>query len=82
MVLYMVGTALPLHYESQCLPTPVAPLMYFLPGWWHKLCVVATFVIEIAIPFMFFSPVRAHRIFSCYSQVSLVFNCLLSFIKV
>ncbi|KAK4309275.1 hypothetical protein Pmani_019088 [Petrolisthes manimaculis] len=64
-------TALPLHYESQCLPTPVAALMYFLPGWWHKLCVVATFVIEIAIPFMFFSPVRAHRIFSCYSQLLL-----------
>lgn len=64
-------TALPLHYESQCIPTPLARFFFLLPDWWHRLCVAATFVIEIAIPFMFFSPVRLHRLFSCYSQILL-----------
>lgn len=71
-------TALPLHYESQCIPTPLAWFFYQLPGWWHKLSVVATYVIEIPVPFMFFSPVRSHRLFSCYSQVLLQVMILLS----
>ncbi|XP_042860415.1 lipase maturation factor 2-like [Penaeus japonicus] len=64
-------TALNVHYESQCIPTTLAWYFHQLPSWWHKLCVVATFVIEIPVPFMFFSPVRSHRIFSCYAQMLL-----------
>ncbi|XP_069177985.1 lipase maturation factor 2 isoform X1 [Procambarus clarkii] len=71
-------TALPLHYESQCIPTPLAWYLYQLPVWWHKLCVVATFIIEIPVPFLFFSPVRSHRIFSCYAQIFLQIMIILA----
>lgn len=64
-------TALTVHYESQCIPTPLAWYFHQLPVWWNKLCIVATFLIEIPVPFLFFSPVRSHRIFACYSQILL-----------
>uniref|UniRef100_A0A8C5DWQ3 Lipase maturation factor n=1 Tax=Gouania willdenowi TaxID=441366 RepID=A0A8C5DWQ3_GOUWI len=54
-------TALTYHYETQCIPTPLAWFAHQLPVWWHKLSVVATFVIEIAAPFLFFSPLRRLR---------------------
>ncbi|RMB90234.1 hypothetical protein DUI87_33370 [Hirundo rustica rustica] len=43
-------TALTYHYESQCLPTPGAWLAHQLPVWLQKLSVVATYVIEVAVP--------------------------------
>lgn len=43
-------TALTYHYETQCLPTPAAWFAHHLPVWLHKLSVVATFLIEIAVP--------------------------------
>ncbi|KAL0625587.1 Lipase maturation factor 2 [Plecturocebus cupreus] len=42
-------TALTYHYETQCLPTPAAWFAHQLPVWLHKLSVVATFLIEIAV---------------------------------
>ncbi|NXF42273.1 LMF2 factor, partial [Nyctibius bracteatus] len=42
-----------------------------LPVWFHKLSVVATYVIEIAIPLLFFAPLRRLRLFAFYSQVLL-----------
>ncbi|XP_068826543.1 lipase maturation factor 2 isoform X3 [Capricornis sumatraensis] len=50
-------TALTYHYETQCLPTPAAWFAHHLPVWLHKLSVVATFLIEIAVPPLFFAPV-------------------------
>ncbi|XP_037507722.1 lipase maturation factor 2 [Rhipicephalus sanguineus] len=64
-------TALNHHFESQCIPTPIAWYFHHLPSWMLRLGVVFTFVVEIAIPPLFFAPVRALRIFSFYSQVFL-----------
>ncbi|XP_055252012.1 lipase maturation factor 2 [Moschus berezovskii] len=64
-------TALTYHYETQCLPTPAAWFAHQLPVWLHKLSVVATFLIEIAVPPLFFAPVRRLRLAAFYSQVLL-----------
>lgn len=61
-------TALNYHFESQCIPTPIAWYFHHLPKWILQLGVVFTYVIEIAIPILFFVPVRPLRIFSFYSQ--------------
>ncbi|XP_046299430.1 lipase maturation factor 2 isoform X1 [Marmota monax] len=64
-------TALTYHYETQCLPTPAAWLAHHLPVWLHKLSVVATFLIEIAVPPLFFAPIRRLRLAAFYAQVLL-----------
>uniref|UniRef100_K9IZA5 Lipase maturation factor n=1 Tax=Desmodus rotundus TaxID=9430 RepID=K9IZA5_DESRO len=64
-------TALTYHYETQCLPTPAAWFAHHLPIWLHKLSVVATFLIEIAVPPLFFAPARRLRLAAFYSQVLL-----------
>ncbi|KAM8820188.1 lipase maturation factor 2 [Eudromia elegans] len=64
-------TALTYHYETQCIPTPLAWFAHQLPVWLHKFSVVATYVIEIAVPILFFAPVRRLRLFAFYSQVLL-----------
>ncbi|XP_030646024.1 lipase maturation factor 2a [Chanos chanos] len=64
-------TALTYHYETQCIPTPLAWFAHQLPVWFQKLSVVGTFVIEIAAPFLFFSPIRRHRLTAFYMQVLL-----------
>ncbi|NXG40277.1 LMF2 factor, partial [Dromaius novaehollandiae] len=64
-------TALTYHYETQCIPTPVAWFAHQLPVWVQKFSVVATYVIEIAIPLLFFAPIRRLRLFAFYSQVLL-----------
>uniref|UniRef100_A0A8C4R2Y3 Lipase maturation factor n=1 Tax=Eptatretus burgeri TaxID=7764 RepID=A0A8C4R2Y3_EPTBU len=62
-------SALHYHYESQCIPTPLAWFAHQLPSWFQQLCVVQTYVIEIALPLLFFSPFRRHRLFAAYCQV-------------
>lgn len=62
-------SALTYHYETQCIPTPLAWFAHQLPVWWQKLSVVGTFVIEIAVPLLFFSPLRRLRIGAFYLQV-------------
>lgn len=37
-------TALSVHYESQCIPTPLAWYTHHLPAWLHAVGVVATYV--------------------------------------
>ncbi|XP_056653500.1 lipase maturation factor 2 [Monodelphis domestica] len=64
-------TALTYHYETQCLPTPAAWFVHQLPVWLHKLSVVATFLIEIAVPVLFFAPIRRLRLAAFYSQALL-----------
>lgn len=61
--------ALTYHFETQCLPTPASWFAHHLPVWLHKLGVVATFLIEIAVPPLFFAPVRRLRLAAFYSQV-------------
>ncbi|KAM4035790.1 lipase maturation factor 2 [Anomaloglossus baeobatrachus] len=64
-------TALTYHYETQCIPTPAAWYAHQLPVWLQKLSVVATYVIEIGVPWLFFLPSRRLRLFSFYTQVLL-----------
>ncbi|XP_062435275.1 lipase maturation factor 2 [Rhea pennata] len=64
-------TALTYHYETQCIPMPVAWFAHQLPVWVQKFSVVATYIIEIAIPLLFFAPIRRLRLFAFYSQVLL-----------
>ncbi|XP_033918832.1 lipase maturation factor 2 [Melopsittacus undulatus] len=64
-------TALTHHYETQCIPTPAAWFAHQLPVWFQKLSVVATYIIEIAVPVLFFAPIRRLRLFAFYSQVLL-----------
>ncbi|XP_057381107.1 lipase maturation factor 2-like isoform X2 [Daphnia carinata] len=64
-------SALTVHYESQCIPNPLSWYFHQSPVWFHKLSVVATYVIEIALPFLFFAPFRKLRLFSCYGQILL-----------
>ncbi|XP_028671631.1 lipase maturation factor 2a [Erpetoichthys calabaricus] len=64
-------TALTYHYETQCIPTPVAWFAHQLPDWFQKLSVAGTYVIEIAVPFLFFIPLRRLQLFSFYLQVLL-----------
>uniref|UniRef100_A0A673XNQ6 Lipase maturation factor n=1 Tax=Salmo trutta TaxID=8032 RepID=A0A673XNQ6_SALTR len=71
-------TALTYHYETQCIPTPLAWFAHQLPVWWHKLSVVATFAIEIAAPFLFLSPLRRLRLGAFYMQVLLQVLIILS----
>lgn len=71
-------TALTYHYETQCIPTPLAWFAHQLPVWWQKLSVVGTFVIEIAVAPLFFSPLRRLRIGSFYLQILLQVLIILS----
>ncbi|XP_075875490.1 lipase maturation factor 2a isoform X2 [Nelusetta ayraudi] len=64
-------TALTYHYETQCIPTPLAWFAHQLPVWWQKLSVVGAFVIEIMVPPLFFSPFRRLRLGAFYMQVLL-----------
>ncbi|XP_004553328.1 lipase maturation factor 2a [Maylandia zebra] len=71
-------TALTYHYETQCIPTPLAWFAHQLPVCWQKLSVVGAFVIEIAVPFLFFSPLRRLRLGAFYLQVLLQVFIILS----
>ncbi|KAM4676298.1 lipase maturation factor 2 [Discoglossus pictus] len=64
-------TALTYHYETQCIPTPAAWFAHQLPVCFQKFSVVATYVIEIGVPWLFFLPSRRLRLFSFYAQVLL-----------
>lgn len=66
---HLSSAALTYHYETQCLPTPASWFAHQLPIWLHKLSVVATFLIEIAVPPLFFAPIRRLRLAAFYSQV-------------
>uniref|UniRef100_A0A1A8PNW8 Lipase maturation factor n=1 Tax=Nothobranchius rachovii TaxID=451742 RepID=A0A1A8PNW8_9TELE len=71
-------TALTYHYETQCIPTPLAWFAHQLPVWWQKLSVVGALVIEIPVPFLFFSPLRRLRLGAFYMQVLLQVLIILS----
>ena len=62
------------YWYQQCIPTPVAWYLHQMPEWFQKLSVALVYVIEIAIPFLFFSPARSQRLFAFCSQVRNVLN--------
>jgi len=51
-------TALPVHYKTQPLPTPVAWYMYQLPAWFHRSSAGFVFFVELVVPFLIFAPRR------------------------
>ena len=63
-------TALTFHYETQPLPTWVAWYAHQLPVWFHKLSCAVMFGIELAAPFLIFTP-RRPRQFGCAAIVFL-----------
>ncbi|MEC4750220.1 lipase maturation factor family protein [Methylomicrobium sp. Wu6] len=63
-------TALNYHYLTEPLPTPLAYTAYFLPAWFHKLCVAGVLFIELAVPFFVFLP-RPFRLFAAWSFIGL-----------
>ncbi|MDD1611801.1 MAG: lipase maturation factor family protein [Methylococcaceae bacterium] len=63
-------TALNYHYLTEPLPSPLAYYAYFLPEWFHKLCVAGVFVIELIVPFFVFLP-RPFRLFAAWSFIAL-----------
>jgi len=55
-------TALGYHYETQPLPTPVAWYMYQLPAWFQKASTAFVFLVELAVPFLIFAPLKPRRL--------------------
>ncbi|XP_065579435.1 lipase maturation factor 2-like isoform X2 [Artemia franciscana] len=70
--------ALPVHYESQCLPTRPAWWLYQLPKCVHQFSVIMTFVIEIALPFLFYAPFKQLRRIAAYGQVLLMLMIIIT----
>ena len=62
-------TALPVHYETQPLPTPLAWYVYQLPAWFHRLSLGVMFAAELVIPFLIFAP-RRIRIFAAFYLIA------------
>jgi len=63
-------TALSYHYWTQPLPTPLAWYANQLPFWFDRFSTAMVFVIELAIPFLFFAP-RLWRFFGAFSLLLL-----------
>ena len=51
-------TALTYHYETQCIPTPLAWYAHLLPLWFQKFSAAMMFGVELFIPFLIFTPRR------------------------
>jgi predicted DCC family thiol-disulfide oxidoreductase YuxK len=51
-------TALPVHYETQPLPTPLAWYFYQAPGWFQRFSIGFVFFVELLIPFFVLAPRR------------------------
>jgi lipase maturation factor 1 len=55
--------ALPVHYQTQPLPTPLAWYFYQLPSWFQRISVGFVFFVELVIPFLVLAP-RRIRLFA------------------
>eukprot|EP00096_Caligus_rogercresseyi_P013730 TRINITY_DN6337_c0_g1_i1.p1 TRINITY_DN6337_c0_g1~~TRINITY_DN6337_c0_g1_i1.p1 ORF type:complete len:646 (-),score=91.53 TRINITY_DN6337_c0_g1_i1:88-2025(-) len=72
-------TAMPLHYESQCLPGPLAWFAFnYLPSAFHRFSVASTFMIEIPMTFLFYAPTSHLRKFAYSTQVILMLTIMLT----
>ena len=71
-------TAMPTHYFSQCLPSPLAWYAATMADWLHKLSVLSTFIIEIPLTFLFFAPSAALRKLTFCCQVFLMLVIMLT----
>lgn len=55
-------SALPVHYQTQPLPTWIGYFAYGLPEWFHHASVVAMYVIEIGFALLIFGPRRVRHV--------------------
>ena len=55
-------TALPVHYQTQPLPTWIGWYAFQGPAWFHHASVVSMYVIEIGLPFLVFGPRRVRHL--------------------
>jgi len=51
-------TALPVHYQTQPLPTPLAWYFYQLPEWFQRVSVGFLFFVELVVPLLLLAPRR------------------------
>lgn len=49
-------TCLHYHYETQPLPNPLSWYFHRLPGWFHKVSVAGSHLIQLVLPFGLFAP--------------------------
>jgi len=56
-------TALPVHYQTQPLPTPLAWYFYYLPDWFQRMSVIFVFFVELVVPWFVLAP-RRLRLFA------------------
>src|SRR6267142_1729596 len=68
-------TALNFHYETQPLPTPLAWYAHQLPQIFKKMSVAGVFIVELAVPFLFFFP-RRFRILGAW--ITILFQLLIA----
>jgi predicted DCC family thiol-disulfide oxidoreductase YuxK len=70
-------TALTFHYETQPLPTWIGWYAHQLPVWFQKASTLLMFGIELAVPFLIFTP-RRPRFFGCAALIALQVFILLT----
>lgn len=66
------------HYESQCIPTPLGFYFHHLPRWFHELSVLATYFIEIPLPFLYLVKLVPCELLAFGAQVALMGLILLT----
>lgn len=64
-------TALDVHFQSQCLPTPLSYFAHHLPQWLLHMSTLGAHFIECVVPLFFFLPIRPVRYIAFYLQVFL-----------
>ncbi len=64
-------TATTFHYQSQCIPTPLAYYAHHAPAWLHKLSTALVYMLMSGSGILFFSPFRIHRLIAFVLQISL-----------
>jgi len=64
-------TATTYHYQSQCIPTPLAYYAHWIPMWLHKWSTALVYMFMSGTGILFFSPFRIHRFIAFVIQTSL-----------
>lgn len=69
LIYYHFFLALNVHFESQCIPTPLAWFAHQLPSWFLRFVTAFAILMETVVPFLFFMPVSAVRTLAFFLQV-------------
>lgn len=71
-------SALNVHFESQCIPTPLAWYAHHLPVWFLRFVTAFAILLETVVPIFFFVPFKAVRNVAFLLQVFLQINIILT----